>query len=84
MTITPTISLATVVAIAFAVYACCLIKLAPILREVVAAKRTKLPEVHIQGQVWKVNRRLLALTTVPFVVYACCVLIYVWIIYRII
>lgn len=84
MTVTPAVSLATVVAIAFAVYAYCLIKLAPILREVVAAKRSKLPEVRIQGQAWKVNRGLISIVTLPFVVFAGCALLYVWIIYRLI
>jgi len=70
MTITPTISLTIINVIAFVVYSCCLIKLAPILRQVIVAKRANLQEIQIAGQTWRVNYKLLALTILPFVVYA--------------
>jgi hypothetical protein len=84
MTFTPMIALSIINAIAFLVGAFCLIKLAPILRKVIAAKRANLPEILIAGQTWSVNYKLVALITLPLVAYVGLVSIYAWVVYRII
>ena len=78
MNITHTLLLRVIGIIAFAVYAYCLVKLFPILRRVISAKKANVPEIEIQGELWKVNYGLLALTTLPYALYVGLVLLIAW------
>jgi hypothetical protein len=51
------------------VYAYLLVKLFPIMRGVISAKKANIKEVEIQGELWKVNYVLLSLTTLPYALY---------------